>query len=275
MTQVAPANPSVYRGYHSAALLLPDGRVLVTGGDHDYGGAIPGSNKNAEIYSPAYLFKGPRPVVTAAPATAKLGTTMFVQTPDGASISDALMIVPGSVTHAQDWTQRANQLDFTTVAGGINITLPANPNEAPPGYYMLFLVNNAGVPSIAKFFRADLPTVLAGDYNGNDVVDAADYIVWRNSAGQSGTGLAADGDGDGTVDADDYGVWRSHFGQSGAAGSTSAADGVVPEPVTLWMVVVAAVGLLRRRDQRRRGGYGCAVEALSARPFTVVYALTV
>ena len=54
--QVAQANVNIYRGYHSTALLLPDGRVLVTGGDHDYGGAIPGQNTNAEIYSPAYLF---------------------------------------------------------------------------------------------------------------------------------------------------------------------------------------------------------------------------
>ncbi|MGD9637053.1 MAG: galactose oxidase-like domain-containing protein, partial [Pirellulales bacterium] len=141
VTQVASANTNIYRGYHSTALLLPDGRVLVTGGDHDYGGVIPGQNTNAEVFSPAYLFNddgtpAARPTVTAAPDVAELGDTIFVETPDAASIAKALWVVPGAVTHAQNWTQRANTLDFSISDGGVNIQLPANQNEAPVGYYM-------------------------------------------------------------------------------------------------------------------------------------------
>jgi hypothetical protein len=69
------------------------------------------------------------------------------------------------------------------------------------------------------------PTTLVGDYNGNDIVDAADYTVYRNTLGQ--TGLVpfsgADGNGDGMITRDDYGVWKEHYGESlPASGSATA-----------------------------------------------------
>jgi hypothetical protein len=80
---------------------------------------------------------------------------------------------------------------------------------------------------------------LLGDYNGNGAVDAADYVVWRNSSGQAGAGLAADGNNDGMVDQRDYQMWRNHFGQS--VDRSPIASGAVPEPATTAFLVIVAV----------------------------------
>jgi T5SS/PEP-CTERM-associated repeat protein len=90
-----------------------------------------------------------------------------------------------------------------------------------------------------------LSVVATGDYNGNGVVDAADYIVWRNSQAQEGPGLAADADGDQIVDVDDYNFWRSRLGSvvsSGFGGSVS-----IPEPSAIALLVMAAAYLRVRR----------------------------
>jgi hypothetical protein len=78
------------------------------------------------------------------------GQTLFVQTPDGAGITKVTLIHTGSVTHAFDEAQRLIALNFSTVSGGLSVTLPASRNVAPPGPYMLFLVNGNGVPSVGR-----------------------------------------------------------------------------------------------------------------------------
>ncbi|HEY4235092.1 MAG TPA: hypothetical protein VGM76_16795 [Lacipirellulaceae bacterium] len=88
-------------------------------------------------------------------------------------------------------------------------------------------------------------SILYGDYNGNDIVDAADYSVWRDSLGQKGSGLAADGNGNGIVDAGDYDIWRSHFGDY--SGMTAAATGSVPEPSSSALALLAAAALATPR----------------------------
>jgi hypothetical protein len=128
------------RWYHSTALLLPDGRVLSAGGD-DY--------PTAEIFSPPYLFKGARPTITTAPSSADHGQTVSVGTPDAASITAVNLIRLSSVTHATNMDQRINRLSFTQSSGALNVTIPSDPKLCPPGPYMLFIVNNQGVPSVA------------------------------------------------------------------------------------------------------------------------------
>jgi hypothetical protein len=81
---------------------------------------------------------------------------------------------------------------------------------------------------------------LAGDYNHDGVVDAADYIVWRNSFGQTGSGLAADGDGSGTVDQADYDLWKMNFAAT-SPGSGAAASRAVPEPATIWLTIMGLI----------------------------------
>jgi hypothetical protein len=93
--------------------------------------------------------------------------------------------------------------------------------------------------------EAVLQVVLPGDYNGDNIVDAADYVVWRMTFGQMGNGLAADGNGNGEIDSGDFILWRAHFGQTVGGGSTTR--GGVPEPQTLAMLLMGALGIFRCR----------------------------
>lgn len=90
------------------------------------------------------------------------------------------------------------------------------------------------------------PPVLQGDYNKNGVVDTADYIVWRNTLNQSGTGLPADGNGNGNIDSGDYGLWRAHFGQTAGSASGIGVSAAVPEPSTLALLLFASVGCCKQ-----------------------------
>ena len=143
------------RAYHSVAVLLPDGRVL-SAGDDGNPKSVSGALDTAEVYEPPYLFKGTRPTISSAPASIDWGQTFGVDSPD-ADIDRAVLVAPGATTHANDMHQRYVPLALTRRAGGVDLKAPAGANVAPPGYYMLFLVNSAGVPSIAKFVRITAP----------------------------------------------------------------------------------------------------------------------
>jgi Domain of unknown function (DUF1929) len=139
------------REYHGTALLLPDGRVLVSGMGADFGN-VP-DQKSAEFYSPPYLFKGARPAVNQAPSQIHYGTNFFIGPPDGANISGVSLIRTGAVTHFFDQNERVVPLTFSQTIGGLSVVAPAIANVAPPGYYVLFVVNSSGVPSIATFVQ--------------------------------------------------------------------------------------------------------------------------
>ncbi|HET6777654.1 MAG TPA: galactose oxidase early set domain-containing protein, partial [Gemmatimonadales bacterium] len=145
----------VVRVYHSVSLLLPDGTVLhgASGDALDAAGDTVPPQRNHEIFRPPYLFKGARPTISSVPSSVGYGQTFSVSTPNAAQVTDARWIRLGSVTHAYDMSQRANTLAFTRSATGIEITAPAGPNQAPPGHYLLFILNRNGVPSEGKVVR--------------------------------------------------------------------------------------------------------------------------
>jgi len=137
------------RLYHSEALLLPDGRVVVLGGGRFNGIDESTDQLSAEFFSPPYLFKGSRPVISSAPGQLSYGQQFRVQTPDASRIANVSLIRFGAVTHAINMGQRFLPLNFTVGTGSLTVTAPANSNLAPPGNYMLFILDTNGVPSLA------------------------------------------------------------------------------------------------------------------------------
>jgi hypothetical protein len=146
------------RLYHSTALLLPDGRVLSMGSGQPAATGL-SDDYTGEIFTPPYLFSAdgtlaPRPTITSAPTSVSYGSGFAVTTPEAATIVRATWIRLSSVTHAFNQNQRMNRLSVTvTGPSSVMVSAPSGPNLAPPGHYMLFLIDNHGVPSVAKIIQ--------------------------------------------------------------------------------------------------------------------------
>jgi len=191
------------RLYHSNALLLPNATVALFGGNPQRGTYEP----HIEIYSPAYLFTtdssgntipATRPTISGvSPAVIGYGTSFQVTTPDAANIASVVLVRTAAVTHAFDMDQRLVGLSFTQGSGALTVTGPPNGNIAPPGYYLLFLLNTAGVPSVASFVQVSLaPTDQPP--TGTITSPTSDLTI---TAGQSVSFSGTGSDPDGTISA--------------------------------------------------------------------------
>ena len=140
---------SAARTYHSTAVLMPDGRVLVAGGGHMVM-ANPQGQFNAQIFSPSYLSAGPRPTIISADHAAGYGGTISVTTPDASSITAVNLVSLADDTHQGDMGQKFVPLSFTAAGGSLSVTAPATSALAPAGDYMMFIVNGQGVPSVSS-----------------------------------------------------------------------------------------------------------------------------
>jgi hypothetical protein len=99
---------------------------------------------------------------------------------------------------------------------------------------------------------ASAPPEPTGDYNANGVVDAADYVAWRNTSGQTGVtpGTGADGNSSGTIDPGDYDYWRARFGNAAGSGSLAATGSAIPEPTAVLLLIAGTIAHCLRRHER-------------------------
>ena len=182
------------RLYHSNSILLPDATVLLIGGNPTRGTY----ESHMEIYTPAYLYNSSgqlatRPTISSVSSSVLGYNAGFtITTPNASSISSVVLMRAGAVTHAFDMDQRLVGLSFTAGSGVLNATTPTNGNLAPPGYYLLFVLDSSGVPSVAQF--AQLMTTPGTPPTGTITSPSSDVTI---AAGQSvsfaGTGNAPGG----------------------------------------------------------------------------------
>jgi len=220
-TWTVMASMAKYRGYHSFAILLPDGRVLSAGGQVNASGTANGAN--AEIYSPPYLFKGARPAITSAPASVVYGQTALIGTAD--TIARATWIRLSSVTHAYNQEQRFLNLGFTAASGGVNVTFPSSSNLSPPGYYMLFLLNSAGVPSVAKIMQlggSNAPPPATGTISGAVTNSANAAVISGATVSYSGGSATTDSTGHYTLSNVSVGTYTVTTAASGFNSSSQS-----------------------------------------------------
>ena len=156
----------VARGYHATALLLPDGRVMLAGKDGDFQGTgLKYAENRVEIYSPPYLFRGARPAITNAPAMLAFGADFDIDLASGTTstgIRQVVLVACGSSTHSLNFQQRLVELSFTRVSSQrLRAVAPPDGFVAPPGGYMLFVLNNDLVPSLARMVGVRGATTLA------------------------------------------------------------------------------------------------------------------
>ncbi|MGH9928393.1 MAG: galactose oxidase-like domain-containing protein [Pyrinomonadaceae bacterium] len=146
-----PDSAAVVRNYHSVAILLPDGRVWTAGSSKRADSGNPDdaniAEKRIEIYSPSYVGQ-PRPTISASPDYISYGAPFELETPNAGAIERVALIRCGSTTHAFDSDQRYVALNFERVGmtNRLRATAPPHGNVAPPGQYMLWIVDNLGRP---------------------------------------------------------------------------------------------------------------------------------
>ena len=260
------ASEQATRQYHSTALLLPDGRVLSAGGgicgECDRVGYL---EKNGQVFSPPYLYNpdgslAPRPGIAGAPATVQHGTNFQIDTPDAASIRKVALVRLGAVTHSVNMEQRYLPLSFTPGGGSLTATAPANADIAPPGVYMLFIIDANGVPSVAK-----MVTVGAADPPPPPPPPNSGLVgAWGFSEGSGGTTADASGNGNaGTI----TGATWSAQGRYGNALSFNGTGNVVRVPsssslnlttgmtLSAWVKPTASQGGWRTIMQRQTDAY--------------------
>ncbi|GAA3137127.1 galactose oxidase early set domain-containing protein [Streptomyces echinatus] len=207
--QAGLATDPVPRTYHSSSTLLPDGRVLSIGNNPGDGSF----DQRVSIYQPPYLFKGDRPQITSLASTRWTYGTAQRITVDKPVVK-ASLIRPAAVTHSSDPNQRYVDLPMTVDGNTVDLSLTSNPNLAPPGWYMLSVVDANGVPSVSKWVRVGSE----GQVAAARVQSFADELKVTDAGATSGTAGMDDMSGMDGMDGMAHGSAHRHHGVKMAEG---------------------------------------------------------
>ena len=243
------------RMYHSIGLLLPDATVLVGGG----GAPGPENNTNGEIYYPPYLFTAAatvaaRPVIDSAPSVVDTGRTVQLTVSSGRPISRVTFIATGAVTHGFNMNQRFVELPFNAQGSTLSVQIPARASDVPPGTWMVFVFDDAGVPSVAKMVRVNVaaafntavvPVITSPGNRSSTVGTAVDLAIIASDPNNDTLNYAASGLPPGLVMNASSGHIAGTPTSSGSYSATVAAsDGINSASATFSWTVNAGGALV-------------------------------
>jgi hypothetical protein len=150
----------VPRLYHANALLLPNGTIMTSGTDKEWNKDREHDEYRIEVFTPPYLMKDnpselfPHPTIKNVKPQVSYGKDIVIESDQAEEITLVTIIKPSSVTHSLNTDQRCIELEITdTKKNEITVKVQNNSNIAPPGYYMLFILNKKETPSKAKFIQ--------------------------------------------------------------------------------------------------------------------------
>ena len=171
---------TIPRGYHSTTLLLPDGRVIIGGGEGNGGPGVFGESPFYEIWNPYYLFQTARPVIITLPTQAAYGSQLTMSYSSSVPVSHVVIHRSGNQTHSFAYNQISHPVSFDSNNGStLTFTVPSNANLLPPSFYMVFLMSNDGVPSVAKWVQIGTGP---GESIFSDGFESGDTSVWTSSS---------------------------------------------------------------------------------------------
>ena len=169
---------TIPRGYHSTMLLLPDGRVIIGGGEGNGGPGEFGESPDFEIWNPYYLYQTARPVINSLPTQAGYGSQLTMSYTSSVNVSHVVIHRSGNQTHSFAYNQISHPVNFDSNNGSTaTFTIPDNPNLLPPSFYMVFLMSNDGVPSVAQWVQ--IGTVSAEIFA--DGFESGSVATWSGS----------------------------------------------------------------------------------------------
>ncbi|HYF98489.1 MAG TPA: galactose oxidase-like domain-containing protein [Candidatus Saccharimonadales bacterium] len=168
-TKAQPMN--IPRLYHATALLLPDGSILTTGTDGEWNKPpFNQDQKNLELFRPWYFFESSRPEITNQPDEVLHNEKFKLRYSHPKAINKVVIIRPSSVTHSLNTEQRLVELELLSKSvNELELKSPPNGLISPPGYYMLFLIDEDGIPSRSRFMRISINQQTANEQRTNVV----------------------------------------------------------------------------------------------------------